>query len=137
MSAVKERWCIALEGVISSDGRGLLKDRTTFRDPAPVYLVKSTPEHPRGGHYGGENTICGKLIDFARVMTSDGLEIHATYEGEEIPKDHVISCDMDQVDPKGLRSEWSEKYWLSGRIAGAAIIDGPNMFGDRIRRVDV
>lgn len=114
---VKERWCIALEGVPSHDGRALVELENTWRDPAPVVQ---------------DGCVVGKLVDFERVKVEVGGEIHATYEGPKLPEGHVLSCDMFPVDtiPQG-----EELLWLKGRIAAAAIIKGQTMFGDRIKRI--
>lgn len=114
---VKERWCIALEGVVTSDGRALVEFETKFRDPAPVV---------RDSH------VVGKLYDFERIQADKVKEIHATYEGPVIPPDRVISCDMLDVDtiPQG------DIVWLTGTIAGAVLLEGQNMFGDAVRRVN-
>lgn len=114
---VKERWCLALEGVPSDDGRILVEDETTWRNPAAVT-------------WGSE--IVGKLIDWKRLSVDEGTEIHATYVGPQIPEGFVLSCSMIQIDV----TQRDKLLWLKGIIAGASIMKGETMFGARTRRVN-
>lgn len=115
---VEERWVVAIEGVLSNDGRGLIEHEITWREPAPVVLA---------GH------VVGQLGDFQRVNVDVGQEIHATYAGVLVPEGFVISCDMISAE---VFEQGESELWMKGIIAGAAIIEGETMFGDRVHRIE-